>query len=343
MRGDYDPAKHACITLDGLWYLLHKWIVDVYTRDKHRGIGGVPAKLWEKALERDFVPHLPPSRNELAILLSRIESRVIQSTGIEFENLWYQDHRLSKLRDLLNSSVPHIPVQFKYNPGDLSRIWVLDPGQMRYLEVSAEDQEYTRELSIWKHRLIKRYVREEMKRDVDDESLILAKEELYQAVHQEFRQGNKLGGRKKAARLLDIQVSEALRKALSSEASTAETPALSLLLDFEGPASGLKVASDQPLPNEQAEEAPPLAVGDGLAQLGVPLPPMVEGVTLPGNVETVEAGAQLPEQETGEQKQKASKKSGSTNQTSKIPKVNTDPDDDTSFGIGISYGRRGPT
>ena len=344
VRGDYDPAKHACVTLDGLWYLLHKWIVDVYTRDKHRGIGGVPAKLWERALERDFVPRLPASRDELAILLSRIESRVIQSAGIEFENLWYQDSRLSRLRHLLNSSQPHIPVQFKYNPGDLSRIWVLDPDKMRYLEVLAEDQEYTQGLSIWKHRLIKRYVREEMKRDIDEESLILAKEELYQLVHKEFRQGTKSGGRKNAARVLDIQVSEALRRALSPGASTAETPAISLLIGFEGPRPELREEeTKRPLPNEQAEEASPLLTGEGIARLDVSLPPLVEGVTLPGNEKAGAVGARLPEREQDAQKQKASKKGGSTSQTSENPPVNTDPDDDTSFGIEVSYGHSGPT
>jgi putative transposase len=344
VRGDYDPAKHACVTLDGLWYLLHKWIVDVYTRDKHRGIGGVPAKLWERALERDFVPRLPASRNELAILLSRIESRVIQSTGIEFENLWYQDSRLSRLRHLLNSSQPHIPVQFKYNPGDLSRIWVLDPDKMRYLEVLAEDQEYTQGLSIWKHRLIKRYVREEMKRDIDEESLILAKEELYRLIHEEFRQGNKLGGRKKAARVLDIQVSEALRRALSPEATTAEASAISLLTDFEGSGPELREEEvNRALPNEQAEETSPLSAGEGIARLDVPLPPLVEGITLPGNEKTGAVGARLPEREQDAQKQKASKKGGSTSQTSENPPVNTDPDDDTSYGIAVSYGRSGPT
>jgi putative transposase len=31
-RGEYDSQKHACITLDRLWELLHLWIVDVYTK-----------------------------------------------------------------------------------------------------------------------------------------------------------------------------------------------------------------------------------------------------------------------------------------------------------------------
>jgi putative transposase len=155
VRGDYDPSKHACVTLNGLWYLLHKWIVDVYTQEAHRGIGGVPAKIWERGLNRDFVPRLPASRNR------------------------------------------HLPVQFKYNAGDLSRIWVLDPRKMKYLEVLADDQYYTQGLSLWKHRVIKRYAKEEMKRDINREALTLAKEELHRAIYEEFRQEKKLGGRKK--------------------------------------------------------------------------------------------------------------------------------------------------
>jgi hypothetical protein len=39
--------------------------------------------------------------------------------------------------------------------------------------------------------VIKRYVREEMERDVDRVALIQAKEELYQLIHKEFRWGKK--------------------------------------------------------------------------------------------------------------------------------------------------------
>ncbi len=343
VRGDYNPAKYACITLDGLWYLLHKWTVDVYTRDKHRGVGGVPVKLWERALERDFVPRLPANRNELAILLSRIESRVIQSTGIEFENLWYQDTRLSNLRNKLSKSKPPTPVEFKYNPGDLSCIWVLDPFEKRYLEVLAEDQEYAQELSIWKHRVIKRYVREEMKRDIDEEALILAKEELYQAVHAEFRQGNKLGGRKKAARFLDIQVSKALRRAHSSESHPAKTPVVSVPIDFEEYDAGLRERVEQPLSNESADGISPLTVEEGIARLDVPLSPIVEGITLPGNEATIKADVQSPESSIATPKQKIPRENGNNKQVSETPKINTDPDEDVSFGIGFSYGRSGPT
>jgi len=338
-RGDYDPAKHACITLNGLWYILHKWIVDVYTRDKHRGIGGVPAKLWERALGRDFVPRLPASRDELAVLLSRIESRVIQNTGIEFENLWYQDPRLSKLQDILNGE----QVYFKYNPGDLSRIWVMYPGQKRYLEVLAVDQEYTRGLSLWKHRLIKRYVREEMERDIDRESLILAKEELYQLMHKEFRWGKKLGGRKRGARYLDVQVNEILRRARRTEPWSAETLVVSEFIDFDQPAIAPKASETAIAPVEPQLQSSPEDAGFTAMQLGVALPAMIEDVTLPVDEETMNAGApfSVPKETSGEQR--ATTEGEVTGKPQEKPKVSTDPDESTTYGIAYSYGHCGPT
>ncbi len=349
VRGDYDPAKHACVTLDGLWYLLHKWIVDDYTRDGHKGlegkvIGGVPAKIWERALGRDFVPRLPASRNELAVLLSRVESRVIQSNGIEFEYLWYQDGRLGPLRDILNKSEPHIPVRFKYNPGDLSRIWVMYPSQKRYLEVLAVDQEYTQGLSLWKHRVIMRYIREELERDIDRMSLILAREELHQAMYGEFRQGKKLRGRKGAARFLDIRVNEILRRAQRSDPDPAETSAASLFIDFDAqPGVEPRPTETVDSSTEQEVGTPPGARGDSVAQLGVPLPPMVEGVTLPVDEQIMAAGARLPEPEKPSRRQNVAVANDDTEQQGGKPKVSTDPDESTSFGIGFRYGRHGPT
>jgi putative transposase len=347
VRGDYDPAKHACVTLDGLWYLLHKWVVDDYTRDRHKGLegkvlGGVPAKIWERALGLDFVPRLPASRNELAVLLSRVESRVIQSNGIEFEYLWYQDSRLGPLSDILNKTKPHIPVRFKYNPGDLARIWVMYPSQKRYLEVLAIDQEYTQGLSLWKHRVIMRYIGEEMERDIDRVSLILAREELHQAIYGEFRQGKKLKGRKGAARFLDIRVNEILRRAQRSDPDSAETSEFSQYIDFDLPVIEVKNLDASELPTEQEMVAPEGIAETSVAQLGVPLPTMVEGVTLPENKEIMEVGAHLPEPKKPLPEQKESTEKEAV-RAHKTPKVNTDPDESTSFGISYSYGHHGPT
>jgi putative transposase len=52
-------------------------------------------------------------------------------------------------------------VKVKYHPNDLSRIHVYDPFRGEYLEVPALAQAYTQGLSLWKHRVIRRFVLEQ--------------------------------------------------------------------------------------------------------------------------------------------------------------------------------------
>jgi putative transposase len=228
-RGEYQSQKNACITLDRLWELLHLWVVDVYTQDIHRGIGthppdkGIPARLWQQALEQQFVPCLPPSRKDLLVLISRNTARTVHHYGIEFENLVYQDHQLATLRSELakakryhqtptsndqqpKEAFPSNRLPIKYHPGDLSRIWVFDPFSHRYLEIPAVDQQYTENLSLWKHRVIKRYAQEELKSQVDHEALVLAKTRIQQLIAQEMRVTRKIRSRQSMARWLNYQV-----------------------------------------------------------------------------------------------------------------------------------------
>ncbi|GLV56073.1 hypothetical protein KDH_29170 [Dictyobacter sp. S3.2.2.5] len=228
-RGEYQSEKHACITLDRLWELLHLWIVDVYTQEPHSGIGphrpgkGIPARLWQQALEDQFVPRLPPSRTDLLVLISRNTTRTIHQYGIEFEHLRYQDHQLAALRSKLAKAKKYRSTHtvsdqqeadalqsnrlfIKYHPGDLSRIWVLDPFSNRYLEVAAVDQHYTENLSLWKHRVIKRYAQEELKSNVDHEALVLAKARIQQIITEEMRLTRKIRSRHSMARWWNDQV-----------------------------------------------------------------------------------------------------------------------------------------
>ena len=96
-------------------------------------------------------------------------------------------------------------------------------------------------------------------------------------------------------------------------------------------------------PAEQEMGAPQDAVKDSVAQLGVSLPSMVEGVTLPVNEETMAAGARLPEPKKSSPGQGVSAENDEAGQPHQTPKVKTDPDESTSFGISYSYGHRGPT
>ncbi len=193
-RGTYDSAQQACVYLSEIDKLMHLFVVDLYAERFHRGLNGIPARCWEEKTGQGFAPALPPGGQELAILLSRTDTRVLHSYGLEFASLRYNAEELLTLRTRLNGQAAKI----KYHPADLSALYVYDPFERQYLRVPALDQDYTQGLSLWKHRVIRQAVLDEQAR-VDPVALGQAKRKI-QAIVDEGRQRKRQGTRTRAAR-----------------------------------------------------------------------------------------------------------------------------------------------
>jgi len=176
-RGDYDSAQQACVYLSEVDKVLHIFLVDIYAERFHRGLNGIPVRRWEELTQHGFVPALPPNAEELSILLGRTTTRVIHHYGIEFMSLRYNSDKLVPLRTRLKGEKAKI----KYHPADLSCLHVYDPFERQYIRVPALDQEYTQELSLWKHRVIRRAVLAEQAR-VDIVALGRAKRKIQEIV-----------------------------------------------------------------------------------------------------------------------------------------------------------------
>jgi putative transposase len=123
-----------------------------------------------------FDPRLPSSAEELYILLGRTETRVLDRNGIVFEHLRYNSNsaELRRLRQRLEGSGK---VKLKYHAGDLSRMYIYDPFERRYITVPSLDQSWTQNLSLWKHRLILRTLHREGKH-VNREALAQARRKI---------------------------------------------------------------------------------------------------------------------------------------------------------------------
>lgn len=179
-RADYDPQKHAVISLELLEWIIHKWIIDVYQCRKHRGIKDVPLRRWEIGTDK-FPPVLPPSAVELNVLLGHVERRVVSKSGVEIFGLFYNDDRLIPIRSALKKGEK---VEVKYDPTEISMIHVLDEHNGRYIPVPAVDQEYTKGLSLWQHEVIKRYVSKKADEYVDIVDLCEAKASIKEEVRK---------------------------------------------------------------------------------------------------------------------------------------------------------------
>jgi putative transposase len=295
-RGDYDSQKHACITLDSLWELLHVWIVDVYTQEVHSGVGGrprgkgIPAQLWQQALEKQFIPRLPPSRNDLLVLVSRTTTRKLHHYGIEFEHLLYQDPNLSPLRSKLKrartyrtahgeiATTKHNDIRagivhIKYHPGDLSRIWVCDPFSDQYLEVRAVDQDYTDNLSLWKHRVITRYAHEELKRQVNQEALVQAKARIQQLITEHIRLSRAIRSRQSMARWWNTQVTTWI-----NESTLPTSP--DVIVDDEDESNQVEQSSSLESSRDHRFLSTTTTVTRSVADISAPLPDARESVVL---------------------------------------------------------------
>jgi len=176
-RGDYKSMAQACIYLSQVDCILHLFLLDVYAEDFHKGLNGIPARLWASAASATFSPRLPRSVEELRILLGRFEMRVVHHYGVELENLLYNHPDLAPLRARLKGE----PVKVRFHPGDLSQVDVFDPFEKRYIKVPALAQEYTRGLSLWKHKVILNYIHS-IGEAVNIESLGRAKRKIQEIV-----------------------------------------------------------------------------------------------------------------------------------------------------------------
>ncbi len=203
-RGDYDPMKHACISLSTFRKLLHIFLLDIYAERPHKGVRGIPRALWE-ASEKIYPPALPHTIQDTRIMLLSTEYRNVQRYGIDFSSLRYQSDALMLLRYKVGAAGDK-QVKLKYDPGDLGRIWVLDCFDHRWLEVpvSGEYRTYAEGLSLWKHRVIREYARRNAEAP-DLFELARAKVEIQRIVAEEFTLRAKRGRTRKAhARYLEV-------------------------------------------------------------------------------------------------------------------------------------------
>lgn len=98
---------------------------------------------------------------------------------------------------------PREKATIKYDPTDLSKIYVLDPTSHQFIVVPAMNQEYTQGLTLWQHKVIKNLAAIEAKR-VDIVALALAKQKIQEIVEREWQKSYKGKTRKSMARWLGI-------------------------------------------------------------------------------------------------------------------------------------------
>lgn len=182
LRGDYDPSKHAVMTLATLRRIVHMWIVDIYHHEVHSGLGMTPADAWRNGV--DLIDrYLPPSSIAVESAFSSSSFRRLTHKGIEFDLLLYNSRELGALRELYGSE---IEVEVRTHDDDLGSIVVVAPDGKTLVKVPALHGDYANGLTRWQHQVCKRFQRRIMEDDAREISLLEARNRIRALIEQDM-------------------------------------------------------------------------------------------------------------------------------------------------------------
>lgn len=214
-RGDYDPLKHAILTLGELKQVLEKWLLDVYAQTPHRSLDAAPYQVWEASAAAN-PPRLPQEAIHLMPALGIPTTRHVRHDGITLAGLRYSADALISIMQRFREGVS---VRVVYDPEDLGKILVWAPGENAPFVAPAVWVDYADGLTLIQHRLIRAIAREHRMDEQRESSLLYAKSELAQAM-RDLMSNRSLRSRKKFARIHGANSAQPAKRLLPDEAHT---------------------------------------------------------------------------------------------------------------------------
>lgn len=173
-RGEeYDPERHAAYTVRELETRIATEICDVYHRSRHSAIGTTPLELYRFGILGDDktpgrgLPSLPSDPLRFLIDFLPAERRSIQKYGLQIGHLRFH---APVLRALPKRSKGGDDYVVRYDPRDLSRVWVYVPDEAQYYEVPRAESQMPA-VALWEVKAAIKHLREQGQ-SPDDEAVI---------------------------------------------------------------------------------------------------------------------------------------------------------------------------
>lgn len=161
-KEDYNPEKHAVIRYSVFKEIVFKWIADYYHQKPHAGLERMkPADAWMNA---DSVSNTPVATNleVIDMLLGRHEECSLTHKGVQVNQLLYNSRDMIDWRKQCGEK---LTVEVLVDEGNLGQIHIKHPVDGHYVAVPALNQEYAQGLSLWQHKLYRKYAQNRIGQD----------------------------------------------------------------------------------------------------------------------------------------------------------------------------------
>jgi putative transposase len=194
-RGDYPSESEARLTMAELEQWLALEICEQYHRREHKGLGRSPLSAWQQAMSNDnFVRSLPEQPDQFTVSFLPFEQRKLRRDGIHMFHIRYWDNVLPALVK------PGNPFLVRYDPRNLSKVWVTGPDQ-RYHAIPYADLSLP-PITLWEHRAALTSLKAQGNSSVDQPA-------IFQAVLKQRALIEKASAKTKSARRLSQRQKDA--------------------------------------------------------------------------------------------------------------------------------------
>ncbi|MEH3085439.1 MAG: Mu transposase C-terminal domain-containing protein [Xylophilus ampelinus] len=192
-RVDYDPEGKAIMSLGAVQKWFTVYVAGYYHQSPHKGNDNFPPiYMWKKGLLEGTADQpargLPrPIEDEEQLRLDFLPYFLgtVQEYGIQFEHITWTDGALKRLIHIKDSSTNRgKKYVIRYDPRDLSRIWLYEDVSKMYIEVRYANI-LRPPVSLWEVRSARAKLRKESKAAINEELIFQAIALMRQIVEEE--------------------------------------------------------------------------------------------------------------------------------------------------------------
>ncbi|MHB8391678.1 MAG: transposase [Acidobacteriaceae bacterium] len=186
-RENYNSEAHAAMTLKEFEQWLGNLILGIYHQRVHSVLNVTPLRRYQEGiLGSEALPgigQLPivSDPEKLRTDLLPFERRTVQTKGIQIDNIFYYADVLQRWIGAREPGKLRKKRKFivRCDPRNISSQLFYDPELKRYFRIPYRDVKHP-PMSLWELRAVQRHLREQGKKDVDEDTIFAAFEKMLQ-------------------------------------------------------------------------------------------------------------------------------------------------------------------
>lgn len=171
-----DPYKDAAITFSALVQGLLQFFVDIHPFEPNWRKMATPYELFADGIQKCPPARYPGSLQQLKLASGMSKQLSLNQGGIELLGLPYGS---VDFKQIVNRHGTRIKVLCKWDPDDMSTLFVMDPETHDWVTAQCRWPHYANGLSFNQHRLIRQFARADLKSTERVENLLKAKDKLH--------------------------------------------------------------------------------------------------------------------------------------------------------------------